>query len=481
VTLRYDVLVIGSGAGGAPLATLLAERGRKVLVVEAGGPVAPANVADALDRHYLLGGMTFARGNGAFVSVLAGEALGGTTAINSGTCLRPPPEVLRDWDARSGTHLAAELPERVAQVEEDLGVGVPPLDLLGPSHHLFLEGVRSMGVGEPFILPRAAKGCVGSGMCCFVCPTGAKQSTDRAYLPRALRAGAAIMTRTRAEAIVPERDGVRVDLSTSDGRHEVLAREVVISGGALSTPRLLRGSKLGREWRRAGDELTIHPATKVVAAFPEPVHGERGVPQGMGMHVKGRPDLTLEGIFTPPEALIPLLTGAGVDLRWWLDRHDRLASFGMMVRDESCGHVRWRLGMPLMRYALTGGDAANLVEGMKIVGRAYFRAGAERVFLPIMGPGNVVEDEAALARLDARSIAPRRILATGFHPLGTAGLGRVVDHELRLIGEPRIRVCDGSVLPGPPGVNPQLTIMALAHDLAARMMGYRGRSSSFRH
>jgi choline dehydrogenase-like flavoprotein len=477
VTQRYDVLVIGSGAGGAPLATLLAEHGRKVLIVEAGGPVTPTNAADAVDRYYLMGGMTLASGNGAFVSVLAGEALGGTTAINSGTCLRPPAEVLREWDARAGTNLAGELPEHVEEVERDVGVGVPPLELLGPSHHLFLRGVQSMDVGEPFVLPRNAKSCVGSGMCCFGCPTGAKQSTDRAYLPRAKRAGAEIVAHTRAETIVPERDGVRVTLAKNDGRREeVRAREVVIAGGALSTPRLLRGSKLGREWRRAGEELTIHPATKVVAVFPHPVHGERGVPQGMGMDVKGLPNLKLEGIFTPPEALIPLLAGGGVDLPWWLDRHDRIASFGMMVRDESRGQVRWRMGMPVIRYALTSGDAASLVEGMKIVGRAYFRAGAERVFLPFMGPGNVVENEASLMRLDARSIAPQRILATGFHPLGTAGLGRVVDDELRLVGEPRIRVCDGSVLPGPPGVNPQITIMAMAHRLAARMIGERAAS-----
>jgi choline dehydrogenase-like flavoprotein len=464
------VLIIGSGAGGAPLATLLAEHGRKVLVVEAGGPVTPTNAADALDRYYLLGGMTLASKNGAFLSVLAGEALGGTTAINSGTCLRPPPEVLRDWDERAGTRLGAELPEHVAQVEEDLGVNVPPLELLGPSHHLFLRGVKSMDVGEPFILPRNAKGCVGSGMCCFGCPKRAKQSTDIAYLPRATRAGAEIFDHTRAEAIIPERDGVRVTLETSDGRREVRAREVVIAAGALSTPRLVRDSKLGRAWRMAGDELSIHPATKVVAVFPEPIHGERGVPQGMGMHVKGLPNLKLEGIFTPPEALIPLLAGGGVDLRWWLDRHDRLASFGMMVTDESRGTVRWRLGMPVIRYGVTAADAATLVEGMKIVGRAFFRAGAERVFLPFMGPGNVVDDEATLERLDAHSIAPQRVLATGFHPLGTAGLGRVVDDQLRLVGEPHIRICDGSVLPGPPGVNPQVTIMAMAHRLAAQMI-----------
>jgi choline dehydrogenase-like flavoprotein len=110
-----------------------------------------------------------------------------------------------------------------------------------------------------------------------------------------------------------------------------------------------------------------------------------------------------------------------------------------------------------------------MISAFKVIGQAFFRAGAERVFMPFMAPGNEMVSEAEVVALDPASIAPRRILVTGFHPLGTAGLGRVVDSELRLLGEPRIRVCDGSVLPSPPGVNPQLTIMGVAHWLAVKL------------
>ncbi len=466
----YDVVIIGSGAGGAPLAALLAEAGRSVAVIEAGGPVEPTGVQEALRRYYLHGGYTVARGDGHIVSVLAGEALGGTTAINSGTCLDPPASLLQAWDRELGTRLAHELPVHVAAVNEDLGVSVPPLELLGPSHQLFLKGVRKLGVGEPFVLPRNAPQCQGAGRCCFGCPTGAKQSTDRAYLPRAERAGATILSLTRAERVKVEGDGVRVLLTGADGWRTLACRELVIAGGALSTPRLLRGSKLGSRWRRAGDELTIHPAAKVVAVFDDPVHGGRGVPQGMGMKLAQLPTIAFEGIFTPAEALVPLLVATACDVTWWLDRHERLASFGFMVQDSGRGRVRWPLGLPLLRYQLAGADATAMVEAAKLIARAFLQAGAERVLLPLIGAPNEVSDEGELERIDPRAVRPARVVATGFHPLGTAGLGRLVDDNLRLVGAPQVRVCDGSVLPGPPGVNPQITIMALAHRLAAQML-----------
>ncbi len=467
---HFDVLVIGSGAGGAPVAALLAERGRKVGLIEAGGPVLRGTPEEALDRYYLHRGFTLATGGGGVVSILAGEALGGTTVINSGTCLDPPDEVLRAWDRKAQTKLADELPEHVARVKEDIGVTVPPKELLGPSHHLFAQGIASLGLPEPFVLPRNAPDCKGSGLCCFVCPTSAKRSMDVSYLPRARAAGAHIFDLTRAEHVVPNGKGVRVQLKHKHGEELTLTcDELVIAGGTLSTPRLLRGSKLGSAWKRAGDEMTIHPASKVVAAFPHAVHGERGVPQGMGLKLPQLPSIAFEGIFTPAEALVPLLVGAGSDLNWWLDRHDKLASFGLMCTDHTTGWVRWHLGMPIMRYTVVPEDGVALIEGFKLMARAFLRAGAERVFLPFMAPGNEVSNERELDAIDAASIAPRRILATGFHPLGTAGLGRVVDGELRLLGEPRIRVCDGSVLPGAPGVNPQLTIMGLARYLVDRM------------
>jgi choline dehydrogenase-like flavoprotein len=467
---RYDVVVVGSGAGGAPLAALLAEAGRQVCIVEAGGPVEPAGVEEALSRYYLQGGTTVAIGNAA-VAVPVGRALGGTTAINSGTCLRPPDAVLEAWDRMLEAPLFAAAREHLPQVEQDIGVTVPPMELLGRSHHLFVEGLRGLDAPEPFVLPRNAPGCQGSGMCCFGCPTRSKQSMDLSYIPRAREAGAEVLTHAQATRIRQEGDGVAITIQQrGQGKRRLHCRELVLAGGAFGTVRLIRQNRLGTHWRQAGDHLTVHPASKVTAVFPDPVHGERGVPQGMGLEHPDFPGLTFEGIFTPPDALIPLFVAAGNDLRWWLDRHDYLASMGLMITDRGRGSVRYLGGQPLLRYHLHPDDARLVVEGLKFLARVYLRAGATRVQLPFAGEGNEVESERELDAIDPGAIPPRNLMTAGFHPLGTAAAGRVVDHDLRLAGAPRIRVCDGSALPGPPGVNPQLTIMATAHELAHRMV-----------
>ena len=126
----FDVIVIGSGAGGAPVATILAERGLRVAVLEAGGEVTPVPPPQAIERYFLQQGMVLSLDGGA-MPVFAGQGLGGTTAINSGTCLPPPPEWLAAWDAQTGGHFAAELPPYVAAASERIGVTVPPRNLLG--------------------------------------------------------------------------------------------------------------------------------------------------------------------------------------------------------------------------------------------------------------------------------------------------------------------------------------------------------------
>ncbi len=463
---EFDVIVIGSGAGGAPVATVLAERGLRVAVLEAGGAVMPVPPPQAIERYFLQQGMTLSLDGGA-MPVFAGHGLGGTTAINSGTCLPPPQHRLEQWDAQTGGHFAAVLPQYLAEASQRIGVTVPPRSLLGASAALFDNGLRALGRTQAYVLPRNAPKCVGAGVCCFVCPSGAKQSTDRSFLPSARAHGAVILAHTRATDIVETAQGVQVTVVHPDGVLQLQARHLVISAGALLTPGVIRRNRLGPHWREAGNHLKIHPASKVFALFDHTVGGDVGVPQALGYQPPELPRIVLEGIFTPKSTVAPLLAVAGQRADWWLERFAHLATFGLMVQDRGVGTVREFAGQLLLRYRLDPADMQDMARGLLLIGEAFFAAGAKAVLLPLSGGPHEITNVEALRRIPLAEFTATRLVASGFHPQGTAGIGRVVDVDLRLTQH--ISVCDASVLPDSPGVNPQVTIMALSLRLADRL------------
>jgi choline dehydrogenase-like flavoprotein len=468
VIQTYDVAVIGSGAGGAPLAALLAEAGRSVILIEAGGPVKPEEAQDALKHYYMEQGLTAGLGS-SLLPIPVGEAIGGTTVVNSGTCIKPSAELLQSWDKICGGHFEQELSPFVETVWKDLEVSVPPAELLGPSHHLFAEGLKIMGKPAPQILPRNAPGCQGSGVCCFGCPTGAKKSTDQVYVSRATQADTPIFSKTRVHKIGEEKDGVLLTCHNLLGVKKIRCRKLIIAAGSFGTTRLIRRNRLGTQWKKAGHELSIHPASKVVAEFPDAVHGERGIPQGMGLRLPELPSVMFEGIFTPPSVLVPVIAAAGASVSYWLERHDNLASFAFLIRDRGRGSIRWINDIPLIRYSVDTADAVDIAKACKLIAQVYFKVGAVRVLLPFTQTKNEFKNEEDLESFEPHAIRPDQVIGSGFHPLGTAGLGRVVDAHLRLPGTKRIYVCDGSILPGPPGINPQVTIMGFSHWLADQM------------
>ncbi len=466
-----DVLVIGSGAGGAPLAAALAERGRSVVILEAGGLVHGQTTAGALEHYYIEQAFLAGIGRGgAMTALMAGRNVGGTTPINSGTCLTPPREFLRRWDALTGLPFSDGLLDgELAQVAAALGIGVPERRLLGASAEIFERGLLRLGRPGAHVLPRNTPQCRGLGRCPFGCPEHRKHSTDIAFLPQALQHGARLLPQTRATRIVEDAHGVTVHYRRNGASGTLRARRCVLAAGALGTPQLIRSNRLGSHWRRAGDDLRLHPAAKVLALMPEAVHGERGIAQGMGYRAPELPRIVFEGIFTPKGVVAPALACAGREADRWLDRYDHAASFGMMALDRASGSIRWIAGVPLLRYTLHPDDVLDLARGMKLMGEAFFAAGAQRVLLPLPGLHNSFGSAAELAHFDPAHVAARHILCSGFHPQGTAGIGRVIDGDLRLLGSRHVYVSDASALPDTPGVNPQVTIMALSLRLATHL------------
>lgn len=485
-SLKCDVCVIGAGAGGAVVAAELAEGGASVVLLEQ-GPYHDADrfnarVPEMLASLYRDAGQTITVGNPPVVMPL-GSGLGGTTLVNSGTCFRTPPSVLATWRDQFDLQIEErELDRCFARVEGALSVGEVDARLAGGNAAVARRGAQRLGWSHGF-LRRNAKGCVGSGVCAFGCPTSAKQHTGITYVPRAKAAGAEVLTGASVQRIALR--GSRFShveaMLPGGGALEVHADHAVIAAGTIHTPGLLAASGLGLASGQLGRNLSVHPATAAFALMDERVDMGRGVPQSFYVDEFADEGIMFEGIAGPPSYAAMSLPLSGERHARAMARYPYLAQFGLMVSDSSRGSVHSlagaagrlpgaagrllsRIGQaPLIRYDLDDADLARFRSGMQRLQELFLAAGAREVYLPL--PEGVAPARAR--RSDLRLMA--------FHPLGTAraharAAEGVVDGDLALHGVEGVHVADGSVVPSSLGVNPQLTIMALATRLAFHLL-----------
>ncbi len=470
--LDADVCVIGAGAGGAVVAAELAEGGASVVVLEQG----PRHEADRfsarplemLARLYRDGGQTTTLGNPPIVLPL-GRGIGGTTLVNSGTCFRTPPSVLERWRTDFGLDGLADeqaLDPCFRRVEQALSIGEVTPELAGRNAAVARRGAEALGWSHGY-LRRNARGCVGSGVCAFGCPTSAKQHVGITYVPRAEAAGARVIAGADVRHVLVEGGrarGVEARLANGGGRLEVRAPRVVVAAGTIHTPLLLARSGLGRDSGQLGRNLALHPAVGGFALMDEIVDMAKGVPQSFYVDEFASEGIMFEGVAGPPSYAAMALPLTGRRHAEAMANYRRLAQFGLMVSDRSRGSVRALAGRPIIRYELVEEDVARFRSGLERMEELFRAAGAREVYLPL--PQGV---EPAAAR--ARDLKPM-----AFHPLGTARAAArpadgVVDGDLRLHGVEGVHVADGSVVPSALGVNPQLTIMALATRLAFGLLG----------
>jgi choline dehydrogenase-like flavoprotein len=476
--IRVDACVIGTGAGGAPVAKELAEGGMRVAMLEEGERFSPdgftARAREMTARLYRDAGQTATAGNVPIVMPL-GSGVGGTTLVNSGTCFRTPPPVLEMWRERFGLDdlSAAELDPFFRRVEREINVVQVPPEVAGQNATVVKRGADALGWSGDYVW-RNVRGCVGSGVCNFGCPTSAKQHVGITYVPRAWDAGATTFTGARARRIVMRGGRARgVEATTTGGgRLHVECDTVVVACGAIHTPLFLRRNGLGLDSGELCRNLAIHPATAVRALFDEQIDMARGVPQSYFVDEFADEGIMLEGAAGPPDYAAMSLPFSGERHRDLMLRYQNMSQFGLMVSDVSRGWVRERLGRVEIRYDLCQQDVDTFRRGIDLLCQLYAAAGASVLYPPVEGVGEVRADE--LRPLPAVRAGDLTLMA--FHPLGTARADArpqhgVVDGDLKLHDAEGVYVADGSVVPSSIGVNPQITIMALATRLAYHLLG----------
>jgi choline dehydrogenase-like flavoprotein len=480
-TLECDAVVVGTGAGGAVVGKELAARGHAVLFLEEGElwrrDSFDGRALEAHRRFYRNGGAVITLGN-APMPILMGRLVGGSTAVNSGTCFRTPPWILDGWCERLGSDdfAPARFDAHFDAVEAELGVATARAEYLGGAARVVARGCDSLG-WRHFPLRRNAPDCDGQGLCNWGCPTDAKRSTNVSYVPRALGLGAQLVTGMRAERILLEAGravGVEARAVRGGARLRVRARAVVLAGGAVPTPLLLLGQGLCGTSGQLGRNLSLHPATCLSALFDENIEGYNAIPQGYGVDEFHREGILLLGASPALSVAALLFPMSGRRLMDAMDRIDRIASFGVMVEDEARGRVRrGPKGQPIVTYSLTATEIERLHRGLQRVAEIFLRAGARRIY-PLLPRLPDLEPAEALRRLRGASLGASDFMLTSFHPLGTCRMGRdpkrsVVDLDHETHDVRGLFVVDGSVVPTAPAVNPQITIMAMAHRAAGRI------------
>lgn len=472
-SLSTEILVIGSGAGGAVVAAQLAGQGHEVLILEQGGRFTRETFHESPLSAYLKmyenGGLTATIGQPS-IALPYGRAIGGTTIMNSGTCLRVPPWVLARWAELGLDDLTMEsLAPHYEAVEKRLNIQPVEADIAGDNCHIVRRGAEKLGLSGGY-LPRNARGCVGSGRCVFGCPSGAKQSMERSYLPDALAHGAKLYAHARCERILFEdRRAVGVQARTSDGQiFHVRCKHLVLSAGAIGSPLILKKNGLGG--KALGRHLHIHPAGKVIAQMDQAVNGQ-GVPQSYFVDDLHEDGIMLEGAYVPPEFSSIAMPHFGAQHAALMNESSHLATFGIMVTDTGSGRVCAGLnGRARIYYSLSQTDAERFKRGIILCAKIFFAAGAQKLFFGLPGL-ETLDKESDISKLEAYDISPGDLELAAFHPMGTCRIGNdpsqsVVDQNMFLHRYECISVADASVIPSSIGVNPQLTIMALARRAA---------------
>ena len=481
-----DVVVVGSGAGGAVVAATLAEAGANVVVVEEGPQVdARRDFSGPVFRRF----EKMCRDNATSliwgrppIPLPLGRVVGGTTVVNSGTCFRAPDRVLRRWETEFGVAGARldELDPHYAEIEEFLNVRPVPWELLGANGMAAHKGAVALGYsGGPLL--RNIADCHGCGQCAFGCPTDAKQAMHVSFLPRAFRAGARVYSRCRVDRIVMNEGkaaGVEASLLGPDDRRRggvrVDARQVVVSAGAIHTPALLDASRVPDPSGQTGRNLRIHPATGVAGLFDEGWVSWKGTLQSYYIdEFFDTHELMFEATTAVPGVAAGSVSGIGAEAMAELGGMSRLATLGFYVSDTSAGRVH-RLGNRRVAatYRLNAVDTKRMGIGLAKSAEVLLAAGAQRVHVGLPGIKHV-SSRADLELLE-RKVRPDHLRLTAFHPMGTVRMGRdpertVVDSYGRHHAVDRLWVADASVFPSCVAVNPQMTIMAFAKRTALRV------------
>ena len=481
-TWNTDIVIIGSGAGGAMAAVTLAEAGFDVVVLEQGFHYdqknAPQTLGETIGTMYEENGFRTTKGEPP-IPVAGGKGLGGSTLINSAICFHTPKDTLKRWTELS--HGAFSNEEAFYKKQDEIWsfmqVRETPDLLLSGNDHAHKRATQKLGWVEGNI-HRNTPGCGGCGRCNAICSINGKNSIDRAALPRAAQAGARIYTGTIVRKITETTvSGYIINRSNSQiGEFTVHAQTIILAAGSIGTPSLLLSSGFGAKNNKIGIGLHIHPVINTWAIVPEPIY-KPGSTQGhySDQFVKERVLLEANPILAG--AFYQAFPAYGLSGKELMRKGAHMASTGALIRDITEGFVSEpSSGAAKISYSLGEADRKALILGIHKGAQLWLEgANAEQIALPVFGSAPCTNMDEVYQAVPA-DLSLERIIGYSSHPQASCRIGRALDHNGKLSGYSNIYVMDASALPSNVGRNPQISIFTTVRILAERFCEQRGKT-----
>jgi cholesterol oxidase len=522
----YDFVIVGSGFGGSVSALRLSEKGYRVAVLEMGKrwkredfPKSNWNLRKYFWKPWLgmYGILQMTMVKDAFF--LHGAGVGGGSLVYANTLLVPPAKAFEDvrW---VGMDWKAVLEPYYAEAKRMLGA--VPSEVIVETDRMLKEIAEDMGRGDTFHRATvgvyfgkagetapdpffggegpARTGCILCGGCMVGCRHGAKNTLEENYLWFAEKKGTTIVAESRVIDVVPlEGGGYELTVEKSTGllhpRRTIRTRGVVISGGSYGTVNLLMRCKekgsLGKLSEQLGRFLrTNSEALLTVQSQKKGVDFSKGIAITSGVHIDDKTHIEVVRYPAGSDAMAPLvtvLTGGGGSiprqLRWvgTVLRHPlqflrTLVPFGwarktaiLLVMQPVDSHLRytlrrrwyWPFGKKLDSDRGDGPPVPVYIPVANLVAKKM----AEKMGggIPQSGTIEVLLNKASTAHI------------LGGCPIGLTPEDGVVDPQSRAFGYEDLYVVDGSIIPANLGVNPSLTITAMAEHAMSHVAPRKDR------
>lgn len=497
--ISCDVAIVGTGAGAGISAELLTRAGLKVVMVEEGPLKSSSDFHQRESEAYpsLYQESAARKTADKAINILQGRCVGGSTTVNWTSSFRTPASTLAYWTQHFGLgdFTEAAMAPWFEQAERRLNIG-PWLTPPNRNNELLRTGAQRLGI-EAAGIQRNVKGCWNLGSCGMGCPTNAKQSMLVTTVPVALDGGATLLVQTRAQRIEVAHHKAQALLClpvTANGEiasgaepTRIVARHVVVAGGAINSPALLKRSELPDPHSLLGTRTFLHPVVISAATFDERVEAWDGAPQTLysdhflnTQPIDGPMGYKLEAPPMHPVILASTLTGHGPSQAGLLKQFPNTHSLLALLRDgfhpeSPGGRVALRSdGSPVLDYPLTDFVMDGARRALLSMAEIQFAAGA-RTVLPLH---ELALPSASWAQCrDAILALPMKPLLTRLVSAHVMGGCAMAGDERRGVVRPdgthwqveNLSVHDGSLFPTSIGANPQLSVYGVANRLATAL------------